>query len=137
LKRSENKKAPEAFRIKNLGAKRRSHSLAYTVPKTYRKRAWRELEPLIDILEENSEIIVVSEFAGFNREDLKIRIKNQRLTLSAEASNRKYYKSLNLPSGVIPNSIRTEYKNGVLEIRLKKVIKKKAVDKIVGLESAA
>jgi len=137
LKQNENKKAPKAFRIKNLGAKKYSHTVTYEAPKTCKKRERKGLDPLIDVLEENSEIIVVSEFAGFNREDLKIHVKNQRLTLSAETSNRKYHKSLNLPSEVIPKSIHTAYKNGVLEIRLKKVAKGKTIDKIVGLENAS
>jgi HSP20 family protein len=137
LKRNENRKAPKAFRIKNLGAKRCFPTAAYDAPKTYKKRERKGLNPLVDVLEENSEIIVVSEFAGFNREDLKIHVENQRLTLSAETSNKKYHKSLNLPSRVIPKSIRTAHKNGVLEIRLKKVTKGKTVDKIVGLENAS
>jgi HSP20 family molecular chaperone IbpA len=136
LKKTEKKKAPQTFPIKNVRTKRHTRPLAYTIPKSYREGEWREPEPLIDILEENSEIIVVSEFVGFNRKDLKIHIKNRRLTLSAESPKRKYHKSLNLPSGVIPNKIRTTYKNGVLEIRLKKVIKEKAADEIAGLENA-
>jgi HSP20 family molecular chaperone IbpA len=137
LKRIENKKAHESLHVKNHGARRHTRSFAYTIPKTFAEREWREPGPLIDILEESNEIIVVSEFAGFKREDLKIHLKNQRLTLSAEAFNRKYRKSLNLPSEVIPKSIRTAYKNGVLEIRLKKVTKEKTMDGMAGLESAA
>lgn len=134
FKKTENEKALQRLSIKSL--KRHTRPLAYTGPKVYREKEWREPEPLIDILEKNNEIIVVSEFAGFNRKNLKIHVKNQRLTLSAEGLKRKYNKSLNLPSGVIPNSIRTTYKNGVLEIRLKKIIKEKAADKIAGLENA-
>ena len=137
LKQIENKKAHQNLRIKNHGARRHARSLTHTIPKTLAERGWREPGPLIDILEESSEIIVVSEFAGFKREDLKIHVENQRLTLSAEALNRKYRKSLNLPSGVIPKSIRTAYKNGVLEIRLKKVSKEKTMDGMAGLENAA
>jgi HSP20 family molecular chaperone IbpA len=137
LKRIENKKTPQTLPIKNLKAKRHTRPSIYTVPKMYREREWKEPKPLIDILEENNEIIVVSEFAGFNRKDLKIHIKNQRLTLLAESLKRKYHKSLNLPSRVIPNSIHTACKNGVLEIRLKKIIKEKAADRIAGLENAA
>lgn len=136
LKQVENKKTHKTFHIKNHGARRHTHSFAHTVPKTCAEKGWREPGPLIDILEENNEIIVVSEFAGFKREDLKIHVENQRLTLSAEASNRKYHKSLNLPSGVIPKSIRAAYKNGVLEIRLKKVVKDKTVGGMAGLENA-
>jgi HSP20 family molecular chaperone IbpA len=137
LKQIENRKAHQKFHIKNSRAKRHNRTFAYIVPKTCTERVWREPEPLIDILEESSEIIVVSEFAGFKRENLKINVKKQCLTLSAETSNRKYHKSLNLPSEVIPKSIRTAYKNGVLEIRLKKVAKEKTMDRMAGLENAA
>ena len=92
----------------------------------------REPKPLIDILEGNDDIMVVAEFAGFNKEDLRINVKDQKLTLSAEASDRKYRKSLNLPKRVIPSTICTTYKNGVLEIRLKKAIEEKAMDKVAG-----
>jgi len=33
---------------------------------------------------------------------------------------------------VIPESLRTRYKNGVLEIRLKKETKEKAIDELAG-----
>jgi HSP20 family molecular chaperone IbpA len=82
----------------------------------------RDPEPLVDILEEESQIVVVAEFAGFDRNDLKINARNQRLTLSAVSAGRKYHKSLNLPKRVIPNAVRTTFKNGVLEIQLKKAI---------------
>jgi HSP20 family protein len=92
----------------------------------------REPEPLIDILEEKGEITVVAEFVGFNRENLRIHVKNQRLTLSADASDRKYYKSLNLPKRVIPSTIHTTYKNGVLEVRLRKAVEEKTIDEVAG-----
>ena len=57
---------------------------------------------------------------GFNRETFKINVKDQKLTLSAKSKDRRYYKSLNLPKVVIPNTVHTKYKNGVLEIRLRK-----------------
>jgi HSP20 family molecular chaperone IbpA len=136
MKRIENKKAPSTFRSKNLRIKKHGHPYVYWIPKNHRGRKEREPEPLIDVLEGKDEVAVVAEFVGFNRENLKIHVKNQRLTLSAENADRKYYKSLNLPMGVIPNSIRTAYKNGVLEIRLRKAIEEKAVDKVVGLKNA-
>lgn len=92
----------------------------------------KEPKPLIDVLERNDDIAIVAELVGFNKEDLRIRVKDQKLTLSAETSDRKYYKSLNLPKRVIPSTICTTYKNGVLEIRLKKAIEEKAMDKVAG-----
>jgi HSP20 family protein len=58
-------------------------------------------------------------------------VKGERLTVAAEALDRKYRKSLNLPKRVIPRTIRTTYKNGVLEIRLKKA-EEKSLDKMAG-----
>jgi HSP20 family molecular chaperone IbpA len=136
MKKIENKKVPPTFRFKNQRIKKHTCPYIYRIPKNYRERKEKEPEPLIDVLEEKDEVIVVAEFAGFNRENLKIHAKKEHLTLSAKTPDRKYYKSLNLPMGVIPNSIRTAYKNGVLEIRLRKASEEKAVDKVAGLENA-
>ncbi len=92
----------------------------------------KEPKPLIDVLEDDNKISVIAEFAGFNKEDLRIDVKEQRLTLSAEALDRKYRKSLSLPRRVIPSTLCTTYKNGVLEIRLKKVAPEKTIDKVAG-----
>ncbi|MDI6690850.1 MAG: Hsp20/alpha crystallin family protein [Candidatus Bathyarchaeota archaeon] len=94
--------------------------------KIFKGRKWKELEPLIDVLEEKDEVVIVAEAKGVNKENLKIQLENQRLTLSGEALERRYRKSLNLPSRVIPNTMRTRYKNGVLEIRLKKAVEQVA-----------
>jgi len=95
-------------------------SQKYRYPKTYEKGNWKEPKPLIDIFQENSWITIIAQIAGFNKETLKINVQDQKLTLSAKAKDRKYYKSLNLPKVVIPNIMHTTYKNGVLEIKLRK-----------------
>jgi len=126
------KKIDQQFRIKNLRIKRGTYPYKHSLLNTYRGRKWKEPKPLIDVLEEKNKIIVVAEFAGFKRENLKIHVKDQRLILSAEASDRKYHKSLNLPKRVIPSTMCTSYKNGVLEIEFEKAVKEKAIDKVVG-----
>jgi len=130
--RAKDKKTPNIFRTKNSKIKRPAYLYRYKAPKVHGERKWRALKPLIDVLEENGETIIVADFAGFKRENLRIRVKNQRITLSAETSDRKYYKSLNLPKRVIPNTMCTTYKNGVLTIRLKKCVEEKPIDKLAG-----
>lgn len=120
------------FRFKTSWTKKKTRSKTYVLPKAYKGKRMKELEPLVDVLEENDEVIVVAAFAGFDRENIRANVKNQRLTLSAEALDRKYYKSLNLPKRVIPATMRTAYKNGVLEIRLKKTTEKKAIGNVAG-----
>jgi len=120
------------WHIKSSKFKKQTYPLKYRVFRLDKKVGWKEPQPLIDILEEKDDIVVVADFAGFKRENLRVKVKNQRLLLSAEAPERKYYKSLNLPKRVIPESLRTRYKNGVLEIRLKKEEKEKAIDELAG-----
>lgn len=104
----------------------------YRSSSNYAKRKWKEPKPLIDIFQEENWITIVAEIAGFNKETLKINVKDQKLTLSAKAKDRRYYKSLNLPKVVIPNIVHTTYKNGVLEIKLKKAVKEETIDKEAG-----
>jgi HSP20 family molecular chaperone IbpA len=86
----------------------------------FSKRKFGDLKPLIDVFQENNWITIIAEIAGFNKESFKINVKDQKITLSAKSKERRYYKSLNLPKVVIPNDIHTTFKNGVLEIKLKK-----------------
>ena len=92
----------------------------YRLPKRFEKGNLKDPTPLIDIFQEKSWITIVAEIAGFNKETLKIHVNDQKITLSAKAKNRRYYKSLNLPKMVVPNAVRTSFKNGVLEIKLQK-----------------
>ena len=47
------------------------------------------------------------------------------MIIRASNSKHKYYKEVELPSEVDPKSAKANYKNGVLEIRLKKIKKEK------------
>jgi HSP20 family molecular chaperone IbpA len=131
LNRIKNGSDTRTFKIKNPWIKKHAYAYGYRTLRGYTPKIEKEPEPLIDIFEGKDEIIVVAECVGFKRENLRIRVKNERLTLNAETLDRKYYKSLNLPKRVIPNTLRTTYKNGVLEIRLKKVPEEKAIEKMV------
>lgn len=118
------KKASSRFQLRNFSASQRPNSYAWNVGRVSAEKKHREPRRLVDIFEEADEITVVADIAGYSREDFKVFVKGERLTLVAEALDCKYRKSLNLPKRVIPRTIRTTYKNGVLEIRLKKVERK-------------
>ncbi|MGB9714051.1 MAG: Hsp20/alpha crystallin family protein [Candidatus Bathyarchaeales archaeon] len=120
------------FRVKNPKGKWRAYPYKYLAPKSLAVKEYKWMEPLIDVLEDKDEIVVVAGLAGFKREDLKIRAEHKQLILSAEAVDRKYHKSLNLPEKVVPTTMRTTYKNGVLEIRLKRAVEEKPIDKLAG-----
>ncbi len=103
-----------AYRIKSIAV-----PSSFRPSRNFAESKIREPKPLIDIFQENNFITVVAEITGFNKDTLKIHVKDQKITLSAKSKDRRYYKSLNLPKVVIPDVMYTKYKNGVLEIKLK------------------
>jgi HSP20 family molecular chaperone IbpA len=112
------------------------HPLKYHLPKKLGKGKYKEPKPLIDMFQDNHWITIVAEIAGFNQDNFKISIKEQKLTLSAKAKDRRYYKSLNLPKVVIPAVAHTTFKNGVLEIKLKKALKERTIKQQAGYHDA-
>ncbi len=115
------KTKPKTLKIEPLKPTKNMRSTpSFRTPKSYSKRKFSDPKPLIDIFQENNWITIVAEIAGFNKESFKINVKDQKITLSAKSKDRRYYKSLNLPKVVIPSDIHTTFKNGVLEIKLKK-----------------
>ncbi len=85
-----------------------------------RPKIAEEREPLVDVLEDENTVTVVAEVPGVNKEDIDIRIKDNTLVISAQSGDRKYYKEIQLPAKVKPETAKATYKNGVLEVRLEK-----------------
>lgn len=79
-----------------------------------------EREPLVDVFDEKDHILVVAELPGVEEGDIKTEIKDDILNISAEKSERKYKKEVLLPARVEAEAISSMYKNGMLEIKLKK-----------------
>ncbi|MEB3860461.1 MAG: Hsp20/alpha crystallin family protein [Desulfurococcales archaeon] len=79
-----------------------------------------EIEPLVDVIEHGDEVWVVAELPGVDKEKIKVKAQEKKLVIKAE-NGRKYYKEVDLPAKVDPKSARASYRNGVLEVKLKKV----------------
>jgi len=82
-----------------------------------------DLEPLVDILEEGETVIVLAALPGVNKDDIDLRLTERNLTFSVDAVDFEWYDELRLPARVNPKSARASYKNGVLEIKVKKLEK--------------
>jgi len=85
-------------------------------------RIREEFEPLIDVISVNDKIQVVAELPGVNKGDIKIHSTEDSVAISVETPQRHYYKKLALPVRVDPKSTVASYKNGVLELHLKKIV---------------
>jgi HSP20 family protein len=81
----------------------------------------KENEPLLDVLDCKKEIIVTAELPGVDNKDIKLDVSESTLKISVDTPERSFYKNLSLPAKVRADSMQTSYKNGVLEVHLKKI----------------
>jgi len=77
-------------------------------------------EPIVDVFDEGERLVVIAELPGVAENDIHLEVKDDILDLAAEAKDRKYSKEVLLPSAVDADSMESSYKNGILEIRLRK-----------------
>lgn len=79
-----------------------------------------EREPLVDTIEEEDKVKVIAEVPGVEKEDINLECSENSLVISVDTETRKYYKEVELPAEVDPQSAKASYKNGVLEVTLNK-----------------
>ncbi len=120
----------EAFRTSRV------YPQKFRLPNKFSKTKYKEPKPLIDMFQDSAYVTIIAQIAGFNQDTVKISIKDQKLTLSAKGKDRRYYKSLNLPKVVLPTVAHTSFKNGVLQIRLKKATKQETLKQEAGINDA-
>jgi len=77
-------------------------------------------EPMVDVFDEEDHILVIAELPGVSENEIKIEAVGDILSLAASDRDRKYAKEILLPSKIKPDSVKTSYKNGILEITLEK-----------------
>ena len=75
-----------------------------------------EREPLVDMVETNSEVRVVAELPGVEKTDIKLHGTEDSLIISVNTPQTKYYKEVALPTRVKVKEAKSSYKNGVLEV---------------------
>ncbi len=78
------------------------------------------LEPLVDVVEEDGEIVVVAEVPGVEKDEIRVKVKGTTLTIHADNPARPYHKEVELPAKVSKEDAKSAIRNGVLEVRLKK-----------------
>jgi len=81
-------------------------------------------EPLVDVVETDDEVKVVAELPGVEKDQIQLYATERTLTISVDTPERKYYKELELPAEVDPSTAKSKYRNGILEVVLKKAPKK-------------
>jgi HSP20 family protein len=82
-------------------------------------------EPLVDVVDQENQIIVIAEMPGVDKKDIEVEISGDNLVIKVERGAKKYYKEVDLPGEVKDDATDASYNNGVLEIKLKRKTKKK------------
>ena len=94
-------------------------------PRRSRVDIKEEREPLVDVISADSEVKVVAEVPGVDKNSIKLYATEKTLTISVDTPERKYYKEVDLPTSVNPKTAKSMYKNGVLEVTLTKAKEEK------------
>lgn len=83
-----------------------------------------ERTPITDLFDEKDEIRVCAEMPGLDEKDIKLDLKDDILEISARTGDRKYRQEVLLPAKANPEDMTFAYRNGVLEVRIKKATPK-------------
>jgi HSP20 family protein len=78
-------------------------------------------EPLVDVINEPSQVRVVAELPGVDKSAIKTHIADDTLTIRVDSTTPRFYKEIKLPSEVNPDTCKATYNNGVLEITLARI----------------
>ncbi|MDB5103118.1 MAG: hypothetical protein JWP91_807 [Fibrobacteres bacterium] len=102
-------------------------------------QAWttqKQFTPAVDIVEEKEDYVLRAELPGVAKENIKLEVKENRLTISGkkeakvseskgeyryvESSFGSFSRTFELPRNVSGEAIQAEYANGVLNLRIPK-----------------
>ncbi|MGQ4891157.1 MAG: archaeal heat shock protein Hsp20 [Candidatus Njordarchaeia archaeon] len=80
-------------------------------------------EPISTVIPEKDKIRIIVDIPGAKKESIKIDATSKNVEIRAESDDRSFYKKIDLPEEVDPESAKAKYNNGVLEIVFDKKVK--------------
>jgi len=93
-----------------------------------------EREPLADVTTSDKEIKVIIEMPGVSKENIKINAYEHSVEVTSDDPQRKYHRVIDIPPEADTETVKSTYKNGVLEISFKKKEQVKPKGKEVKIE---
>ncbi|MEM0201566.1 MAG: Hsp20/alpha crystallin family protein [Candidatus Micrarchaeaceae archaeon] len=92
--------------------------------------------PDIDMIDKGNELVIKADLPGVNKNDVKVNVEKESVTISAQTSKEKeetgknyyysersasgYYRRIPLPAAVDPDKAKATFKDGLLEMVLPK-----------------
>jgi len=78
-------------------------------------------KPLLEIFETDDCVQVVAELPGIDQEDVLMDATENTLKIQVSIEDREFVETIELPARVDPSSATASYRNGVLEVVLKRI----------------
>lgn len=111
----------------------------------------RAISPSVDVYENENNLVVEIEAPGIKKEDMKITLEDNILTVEGEKKRNinedenikcfraertfgSFKRSFTLPADVDPDKTKAKFENGVLEITLEKIDVTKTKEKSIELK---
>jgi HSP20 family protein len=91
-------------------------------------------DPLADVITTDGEVRVIVELPGVEKKDIELSGTEDKLTISVDTPERKYFKEVELPAKVDSKKATSKYKNGVLDITVPKKKEEKTKSKTINIE---
>jgi HSP20 family protein len=79
-----------------------------------------EREPLADVITTDNEVRVIVELPGVNKENIKVNAYDDSVEVNAVTQHRKYRRVVDMPAKTDIKSVKSTFKNGLLELIFKK-----------------
>jgi HSP20 family protein len=76
-----------------------------------------EREPITDVYEEETQVVIVVEMPGVSEADIQATVKGDILEVVAKNKDRNYRKEMLLPAGTVGSGLEKVFTNGILTIR--------------------
>ena len=80
----------------------------------------QEREPVVDVQDHQGEVRIIAELPGVDKSAISIQVRADVLHLDVQDAQRPFSKQVRLPAAVESKASSATYKNGILEVVLKK-----------------
>ena len=93
-------------------------------------------QPLVDsVLDEKENTLrITAEMPGVNKEDIKLNVTDQYVTIHAEKGDKKYHVDIPVSVELDESSAKASYTNGILELKIKPKEGSKVKGKAIKIE---
>ena len=93
-------------------------------------------QPFVDtnFNEKENKYVITAEMPGLTKEDIKVNVLQQTVTISAEHAGKKYHAEIPFDVELDDTSARATYTNGIVELKIKPKEQPKRKSKEIKIE---